>query len=192
MLSLAVMGVSAITGIVSFISGIKDLQGKGKSKEPVKEADKEPLPEKEKEENGWEDKNLFGGDENFSTPIKVTGNAHKQAAAMEATTVLDVEEDFENNLTLYSRNLSKTIRIDLDRLPLTIGKMEECVDKVLNDKTVSRIHCRFFQEEGRLAVIDLNSTNGTYRNGVKLKPQVKTFLGEGDELRIGRICFDCR
>ena len=71
--------------------------------------------------------------------------------------------------------------------------MEGCVDKVINDASISRIHCRFSQnEKGNIVITDLNSTNGTYRNGLKIKPQIEQEIEEGDELRIGRICFDCR
>ena len=76
----------------------------------------------------------------------------------------------------------------MDKLPLTVGKMAGCVDEVLDDMSVSRIHCRFMQnEEGGVSIVDLNSTNG-----LKITPQKEIGLEEGDEVRIGRICFDCR
>ncbi len=43
-----------------------------------------------------------------------------------------------------------------------------------------------------VTVLDLGSTNGTFRNGIRLKPREKTFLEKGDEIRMGRVCFDCR
>ena len=92
----------------------------------------------------------------------------------------------------HPKNLDKTVRIALDRLPLTVGKMEGCVDKVLKDSSISRIHCRFIREGERVAVLDLGSTNGTYRNGLRLSPQEKIYIEEGDEIRLGRVCFDCR
>ncbi len=106
------------------------------------------------------------------------------------TVVLDEETDRE--LTLFSRNLDKTVRIPLDKLPLTIGKMEGCVDLILSDPSISRMHCRIENSEGRPIIRDLGSTNGTCRNGLKLKPQESVFIEEGDEIRIGRVCFDCR
>ncbi len=96
-------------------------------------------------------------------------------------------------MTLYSRNLDKTLRISLGKLPLTLGKMEGCVDRVLKDNSVSRMHCRIFKgEDDRIMLVDLNSTNGTFKNGLCLKAQEGVSIGEGDEIRIGRLCFDCR
>ncbi len=107
-----------------------------------------------------------------------------------ATVVLD--EERSGALALFSRNLDKTVRIPLDCLPVTIGKMEGCVDMMLKDASISRMHCRIEESNGRACVRDLGSTNGTFRNGLKLKPQESVVIEEGDEIRIGRVCFDCR
>ena len=40
--------------------------------------------------------------------------------------------------------------------------------------------------------MDLGSTNGTFKNGVRLSPKEKNYIEEGDEIKIGRVCFDCR
>ncbi|WP_026651356.1 DUF6382 domain-containing protein [Butyrivibrio proteoclasticus] len=187
-LSIGVMGVSAVTGVISLITGVRDFSGK-KEKRTTK------VTAQLEDEDYFEDEADYGYYESkdpYKTPIRVTGNTTEKKKELSETTVLNIEDEFDNNITLYSRNLSKTIRIELDKLPLTIGKMEECVDRVLEDSSISRIHCRFVSDEGRLALIDLNSTNGTYRNGLKLKAQEKTYIDSGDEIRIGRICFDCR
>jgi hypothetical protein len=126
----------------------------------------------------------------YKAPVKVTGSFTRQQTECEETTVLDQDEN--RDMALFSRNLDKTVRIALDRLPLTVGKMEGCVDKVLKDTSISRIHCRFIREGERVAVLDLGSTNGTYRNGLRLSPQEKIYIEEGDEIRLGRVCFDCR
>ena len=110
-----------------------------------------------------------------------------------ATMVLEDDDCEDRSLTLYSRNADKTVRITLDKLPLTIGKLEGCVDTVLDDRSVSRIHCRFDKtSDGRVSIVDLNSTNGCFINRLKISPQQETIIDEGDEIRIGRITFDCR
>lgn len=58
---------------------------------------------------------------------------------------------------------------------------------VLNDPFISSYHASLFVEEGKLILRDLNSTNGTLRNGKKVKGDVELFIG--DELRLGRIIF---
>ena len=128
----------------------------------------------------------------YRKPIKVTGAVHTERTEFDCGETVVLDEPEKGEIALFSRNLDKTVRIALGALPLTVGKMEGCVDRVIGDKSISRIHCRFVEEAGKIAVLDLGSTNGTFRNGVKLKPQEKTFIEEGDEIRIGRVCFDCR
>ena len=197
-LSIIVMLVSMISGLVAFLSAIKDMLKKT-SFPQLKESDA--------------DMSSFNTDDDsielgaYRQTISVTPSEEmtKSKAAAEKdevhsamtdcgeTVVLTQDDEPEKEITLYSRNADKTIRIPLGNLPITIGKLESCVDKVINDKSISRIHCRFDKDnEGRISVVDLNSTNGTFRNGLRLSPQEKNYIEEGDEVRIGRICFDCR
>jgi hypothetical protein len=74
----------------------------------------------------------------------------------------------------------------LEELPFVIGKRKEDVSLVLNDYSVSRIHARITEEEGNYYVEDLNSTNGTYKNGLRLQPYEKRKLEKGDELKFGK------
>lgn len=214
-LSIIVMLLSSITGIVAFLSGVKEcMSGEGKKV-------REPEKKNESDEDGYyeeeytDDFNDMGDlssedlrlkmsdvardipneqDENidvsiYKKPISVSSGLKSS----DETIVLNMDEGEEKEYTLYSRNTEKTLRISLGKLPVTIGKLGGCVDNVINDKSISRIHCRFSQnEEGRIVLTDLNSTNGTFKNGLRLKPQESSFIEEGDEVRIGRICFDCR
>ncbi|MBQ3796406.1 MAG: FHA domain-containing protein [Butyrivibrio sp.] len=193
MLSIVVMLVSMVTGIVSFLSGIKDILAKASSKDA---GEKESLPEEE--DNYPEGADTWEETEDIVEPIDMTPYKSRISVGSsvkggDETVLLDVGEEENRDITLYSRNTDKTLRINLAKLPLTVGKLQGCVDNVINDKSVSRIHCRFSKDQdGRISVTDLNSTNGTFRNGLRLNPQEATFIEEGDEVRIGRICFDCR
>ena len=199
MLSILVMLVSAITGVVSMVGGFRELKGIN-------------APAKEDEDEGGEDQNYDemedydhegdrGYDEKvyinvnrslYRSPLKVTGNFGTAGTEMECGETMVLDQERTGELALFSRNLDKTVRIALDALPLTIGKMEGCVDKVLRDSSISRIHCRISRDGEKIAIHDLGSTNGTYRNGERLRPQEKVYIEEGDEIRIGRVCFDCR
>lgn len=77
----------------------------------------------------------------------------------------------------------------LDRAVLSIGKKKGEVDLVLEDSSVSRIHARITNTDGRLYLEDLNSTNGTFRNGLRMQPYEKKKLEEGDEIRCGKVAF---
>ena len=75
----------------------------------------------------------------------------------------------------------------LDRPMLTIGKKKGETDIVLEDVSVSRLHARIVQEKENFYLEDLNSTNGTFKNGLRLQPYEKRELTTEDEVKIGRI-----
>lgn len=68
-------------------------------------------------------------------------------------------------------------------------KEKEEVDLVLKDASVSRIHARIITEEGNAYLEDLNSTNGTFQNGLRMQPYEKRKLEEGDEIKFGKVVF---
>ncbi|MBN8619657.1 MAG: FHA domain-containing protein [Anaerolineae bacterium] len=53
------------------------------------------------------------------------------------------------------------------------------------DSGVSRIHAAFSYREGIVYLEDLNSTNGTRINGLRLNPNQLYRLREGDDLEFG-------
>ncbi len=192
-LSIAVMVISAITGAVALIGGFKDM----KKAVPKKDAENQEKDLSEYDDDLEDEDSFFEEEksavENMHHTRKVsadTSSFTKRSKPEGATVVLDQERSGE--LSLFSRNLDKTVRIPLESLPITIGKMEECVDMTLGDPSISRMHCRIEEKMGKAFVRDLGSTNGTFRNGLKLKPQESVMIEEGDEIRIGRVCFDCR
>ncbi len=64
---------------------------------------------------------------------------------------------------------------------MTIGRGSHA-DIIISDKTVSRKHCLIEVNETDVVVIDLESSNGTYVNNVKIN---KAHLNPGDKIRIG-------
>lgn len=66
---------------------------------------------------------------------------------------------------------------------ITIGRSSSndvCVDDML----VSRTHCRIYQDDsGEFGLVDMNSKNGTYVNGIKVRGHVT--LRRTDVVRIG-------
>jgi pSer/pThr/pTyr-binding forkhead associated (FHA) protein len=58
---------------------------------------------------------------------------------------------------------------------------------VLDDDSVSANHARMLYSDGGWKVIDLNSTNGTYVEGVRLAPEVLTPLSEGATMAFGGV-----
>ncbi len=70
---------------------------------------------------------------------------------------------------------------------LTIGKQKDEVDLVVDDFSISRIHARITLEEDGYYLEDMNSTNGTFKNGLYLQPYEKRKLQEEDEIRLGTV-----
>jgi len=56
----------------------------------------------------------------------------------------------------------------------------------LGDDSVSTRHAMIFCDEAGLTVLDMGSTNGTFRNGERV---VSAELNEGDVLRVGETRF---
>ena len=70
--------------------------------------------------------------------------------------------------------------------PFVIGKKKEEVSLAINDYSVSRIHARITEEEGIYYIEDLNSTNGTFKNGLRLQPYERRKLEREDEVKFGK------
>lgn len=68
------------------------------------------------------------------------------------------------------------------RAPVTIGR-EEGNDVQLNDERVSRFHIKIQEDNERLVLTDLESTNGTKVNGEDIKLRILRF---GDVISVGR------
>lgn len=92
---------------------------------------------------------------------------------------------------LYALDKRNKKHITLNKFPFTVGKMAGCVDCALTDDSVSRIHARFEKAGDRVLLTDMNSTNGTYRNGLRMQPQETVEIEPGDEIRFGNLnyCF---
>ena len=75
--------------------------------------------------------------------------------------------------------------------PLTNGKSllgrGDSSDLVLQDSFASNRHARIFYHQGQYWIEDLQSTNGTFVNEVRIEHP--TVLADGDSMRIGDFIF---
>ena len=77
-------------------------------------------------------------------------------------------------------------RFDLpDNEPQQIGRSSESLP--LSDQTISRRHAELTPDEGKWYILDLNSANGTYVNGVRVTE--RRLLAAGDQIRTGMSLF---
>ena len=75
----------------------------------------------------------------------------------------------------------KDKRFEVNKTHILIGTNENC-DIVLKDPTVSRKHCEIFIRDGDYVIRDLDSTNGTYINGLRI---VEAYLPIGATITLG-------
>ncbi len=78
---------------------------------------------------------------------------------------------------------AKGKKLDLNRPITKIGKKEDN-DLVLDEKTVSRNHVEITQTEDSYRIKDLDSTNGTFVNDIRVK---EAYLTPGDIIRLGTV-----
>lgn len=78
----------------------------------------------------------------------------------------------------------------LTEFPFFIGKSGDKTHHTIEDSTVSRFHARIDREEEELWLTDLNSTNGTFLNGIRLMPFGRMRVNKGDSIVISRKRYE--
>lgn len=71
-----------------------------------------------------------------------------------------------------------------------IGKKAELCDGIIDfNKLISRRHCKITKQGGQYMITDLQSSNGTYVNKVKLQPDLPYPIQHGDVIRLANSNF---
>lgn len=136
--------------------------------------------------------------EDYRRKLQLSMEGYAVAESTEYTAEQETEEDYgktvyiedSESLKEKTRRLYTTdgqIVMQINKETYVIGKKKEESDLVLDDFSVSRMHARISKEDDGIYLEDLNSTNGTYKNGLRLQPYEKKKLEEGDEIKIGKI-----
>ncbi|QDT64377.1 FHA domain-containing protein [Calycomorphotria hydatis] len=76
--------------------------------------------------------------------------------------------------------------VTLSRDITVVGRNDDVCDLVLNQSSVSKLHCLIVKTDGLLYVRDLGSTNGTKVNGQRV---TRGALLPGDELAFASVKF---
>jgi hypothetical protein len=76
-------------------------------------------------------------------------------------------------------------RVPVNQFPFSIGRKDTTL--VLNDVSVSRSHAQISLDpnSGGFVFTDLNSSNGSFINGVKLMPNQPVAIQSGTRIRVG-------
>lgn len=142
---------------------------------------------KPKEERSWEVPFL---PEESSLEKSEVFCATPPAAPPAMETQLLTPENTDQRVVRYLISLDKQQEdIPIAYFPFIIGKKSEIADYILNKDTVSRLHVKLEEKDGRYQITDLNSTNGTMVKGVMLQNNETKFLEIGDEVYIADSGF---
>lgn len=165
-----------------------------------------------KTQNGVEKKGLFGmleGKKNRNKKMREEYRLSMQrkmqgyAVAEEATYNVEPreeerEEEYGRTVYIEEKELrgeekcrlfapDGSLMMTLEKSGISIGKKKDEVDLALEDNSVSRLHARIVIEQGVAYLEDLNSTNGTFKNGLRMRPYEKRKLDQGDEIKCGKV-----
>ena len=103
-----------------------------------------------------------------------------------ATTLLVEDEVHYPSVFRVSTNEN----IDINKPVFRLGKEKSYCDYFVNNNSaVSRSHADIITRGNEYYIMDLNSTNKTYINGVKLVPNEEKELHDGDNVRLGNEEF---
>jgi hypothetical protein len=140
----------------------------------------------------------------YQQPITTAASAGAQQSAMPLnfgettvlggaigeTTVLGVavESAKANPHLVRSKNNEK---IPLNKPVFRIGKERSYVDYFIGDNTaISRSHANIVTRDGAYFVVDTNSTNHTFVNGMMIQSNVETAIANGDTIRLANEDFE--
>lgn len=138
--------------------------------------------------NKWEKKGHTTASSRYIRYQNITDQERvPELGSYEHTMFIPWVENSDNKL--YGIGKNNKYHISLQKLPVTVGKMSGAVDIVLNDQSISRLHARISRDGNRFFITDLNSTNGTFRNGMRLEPNASEIIEPGDEIGIGKLKF---
>ncbi|MBU9724259.1 MULTISPECIES: DUF6382 domain-containing protein [Bacillaceae] len=82
-----------------------------------------------------------------------------------------------------------TEKVKLNQSPFIVGRNPESVNYIETIAGISRIHCEFEISDGKVALRDLGSKNGTELNGEKLVPYKLHLLNDGDQIKLGKANY---
>lgn len=127
--------------------------------------------------------------EESKRPAKESEQLREQHTAELSGATILLSEELMQERCLKGVVNGEELEIPLKHFPLTLGKLAHFCDYVIPDNTVSRMHARLEQRNGRIYISDLNSTNGTIRNGDMLGIHEEVAMEPGDQIVLGRVCF---
>ena len=99
-------------------------------------------------------------------------------------------DNIQLQLRMTSIGQAENVVLIDDKDEYLVGRKASAVDGLITGSNlVGRVHCKISRNGYGFIVTDLQSTNGTYVNGEKIRPNESAPLSDGDRLRLANIEF---
>lgn len=105
------------------------------------------------------------------------------------TMLLGEVEKEKSNIYLKSLQTEKYQDIHLLEFPFFIGKLKTQVDSAIENSTISRYHAKIEQKQEQYYITDLNSTNGTYVNHIRIDQNKPIPIKQDDVISFSNISY---
>ncbi|MFD2673057.1 DUF6382 domain-containing protein [Marinicrinis sediminis] len=102
--------------------------------------------------------------------VLLSAQTHGAAIIQQERYVLQASED------------GRTTEISLPSFPFVIGRDESKVQYAVLSPGVSKLHCELLQEQGKVMLKDLGSSNGTFLNEQAMVPYKSYEMKDGDQI----------
>lgn len=112
--------------------------------------------------------------------------AYKEPEEEEGTTALGVGTRFQHQPFLLTSSQEKIV---VSKNVFKIGRDPHQTDYTSKNKVVGRVHAELITENGEYFIVDQNSRNGSYVNGVKLVPKNKVKIKHEDKIKLANEEF---
>ena len=194
---LGVMGLCFVFSLIQvLLSGKKEREKEEKEQELLRD-----IEDEFREERGVSLKNVLDKNMDIAVAggfvpqqVKTSGRQQTQMSGTQQmsdygeTVFIDTGKQ-KAEYKLYALDKKNKKHIELTQFPFTIGKMAGCVDCVLMDDSISRLHARIERQDEKILLTDMNSMNGTYKNGLRMEPSETVEIEPGDEIRFGKLNY---
>ena len=97
--------------------------------------------------------------------------------------------DFSISLLVSGINTPTCATYLVTKPEFVLGKAESCDAVMPFSEEISREHAKILWNSDGYSIVDMNSTNGTFLNGMMLRPNEPQRLKSGDRIGISTFLF---
>ncbi|PKM65401.1 MAG: hypothetical protein CVU95_15845 [Firmicutes bacterium HGW-Firmicutes-2] len=97
---------------------------------------------------------------------------------------------FKPTLSLIGINTPIEVEFSIDKMDYVIGSSPKTADGNIDfNKAISRSHCKIVYKDKNYYIVDMDSSNGTYLNNVKIHKDQQVMITDGDRIKLANSEF---